>query len=343
MAIPLIALQGNQPQIDTVGAFQQGEANALNANASRMAQERAQLQQLAELGFGVLDHNLDGPINQERLRQVLGVLGPDNPWTARLKANPELLRTITRGSLDVLQAQQNEAAHDLAVKKFEADLNAAQNKVPGLGSTVYSGRDRDGNLVPLQVGDDGSFHATQMPDGLTFDPGGIAADKTTDTIDAKTAAAARAALPGMEQAAAITEKALDLVTGDDKGMGEQFGNILGVPQRGLPVFPGTALGNWQANFQQAKGQAFLQARQMLKGGGQITDFEGARAEAAFSRMDAAAATGDKSTFLEAASDFRQSVQDGLNKLRLTASGGYASNKPAVTGGSVYDKYGLEAQ
>jgi hypothetical protein len=122
MAIQPIALGVEQPQINGVAAFQAGEANALNAKSERMKQEAAGLQQLAEVGYGVLDHNLDGPINQERLGQVLDLLG-ENPLAARIKANPELIRTITKGSLEVLSNSQDVAKFEESKRQFEANLN----------------------------------------------------------------------------------------------------------------------------------------------------------------------------------------------------------------------------
>ena len=76
------------------------------------------------------------------------------------------------------------------------------------------------------------------------------------------------------------------------------------------------------NLNQASGQAFMQARQALKGGGQITDYEGKRAEAAISRISDAAKSGDKQTFLDALDEFEQAVTDGYAKLREVAGGGY---------------------
>jgi hypothetical protein len=209
-------------------------------------------------------------------------------------------------------------------------------------SPIY-GRDASGNVVPMQVGKNGQAIATTLPNGVTaLSPFELAGGKAGATVDAKTAAEARAALPGMEQAAKIANDALNLITNDTQGLNEQFGNILGVPQRNLPVTPGTSLGNWQANFAQAKGQSFMQARQMLKGGGPITDFEGAKADAAYSRMEQAAALGDKQNFLMAADDFRQAVASGLEKLRSVANGDYTAGQPAVTGngGTSADPLGI---
>lgn len=124
MAIQAMALQVQNPQINAVQDFQTGQANALNAKAGEMNQEAAALQQLAEAGYGVLDHNLDGPINKQRLDQMLGLMGA-NPLVEKIKANPELIRTITKGSLAILAAKDNQEKSALEKRKLEQELNAA--------------------------------------------------------------------------------------------------------------------------------------------------------------------------------------------------------------------------
>ena len=196
------------------------------------------------------------------------------------------------------------------------------------GDTVLLGRDKTGNAVPLRAAPNGSLAVAPLPEGIAFDPGGMAGARTASTVDAKSAAAARARLPAAEQATDLALKAIDLVANDEAGLNEQFGQWGALP-RNMWVQGGSAMGNWLANFEQARGQAFLQAREMLKGGGQITDFEGRRAEAAYSRMEAAARSGDKQTFLAAATDFRGAVQMGLDKLREAAGGAYSENGSAM--------------
>jgi hypothetical protein len=159
----------------------------------------------------------------------------------------------------------------------------------------------------------------------------MASGKTNATVDAKTAAAARAALPGAEQTVAIAKQAIDTLRNDRAGMGEQFGNILGIPQQMTPAIPQSNKAKFRVNLEQAGGQAFMQARAMLKGGGQITDYEGRRAEAAFSKIQAAAESGDQVQFLQALDEFEQAVDAGYQKLQAAANGGYEQGAPAVTG------------
>ena len=63
-------------------------------------------------------------------------------------------------------------------------------------------------------------------------------------------------------------------------MDEQFGNILGVPQQMLPTIPGTERAQFQVAVDRGVNRAFLEAREVLRGGGQITDFESRKAETA---------------------------------------------------------------
>lgn len=196
---------------------------------------------------------------------------------------------------------------------------------PALGTTIYTGRDAAGNLVPLQAGQ-GSFVQTQMPDGVRFDPGAMSGERARATVDEKTAGAARAALPGAQQMMDITNKAVQEVRNNAKGMNEWFGQI---GPRGVYVNPGSEMGKFQAAAAPTNAQAFMQARNMLKGGGQITDYEGRRAEDAISRMQAALDKGDQDQYLRALADFEQAVAEGYQKLVTTAQSGYSQGGAAM--------------
>jgi hypothetical protein len=107
-----------------------------------------------------------------------------------------------------------------------------------------------------------------------------------------------------------------------------------VPNQYIPDWmaaKGSPMANFRTALQQGQGQAFMQARNMLKGGGPITDFEGAKAEAAFSRMTLAAQNNNQDEFTQAVQDFQQAVNEGYQKLVEAANGGYAAGQPAVTG------------
>jgi hypothetical protein len=73
----------------------------------------------------------------------------------------------------------------------------------------------------------------------------------------------------------------------------------------------------QSKMDQISGGAFLQARQLLKGGGAITDFESKKAEQAFLRMNDAMNIED---YTKAMNDFLDAVRAGLPKLEDADSG-----------------------
>lgn len=95
-------------------------------------------------------------------------------------------------------------------------------------------------------------------------------------------------------------------------------NVVGPVNSRLPTFfPSSVRAETQIDA--LKGQAFLQARQMLKGGGAITDYEGAKAEAAFARMNNAQSPED---FRTALTDFNTAVQEGVKKLEAQSQGNF---------------------
>lgn len=84
----------------------------------------------------------------------------------------------------------------------------------------------------------------------------------------------------------------------------------------LPVIPGTKQADFVNRFEQLQGDAFLQAFESLKGGGQITEIEGNKAQQAINRMNRGTS---KEEFDAAAKDFL-SVVDALEKRTKSKAG-----------------------
>lgn len=82
-----------------------------------------------------------------------------------------------------------------------------------------------------------------------------------------------------------------------------------------------------ARYKQLQGKAFLEAYGMLKGGGQITEVEGIKAEAAMARLDRAQ---DVETAREALTEFRDAVRAGAQKLQAQ----YGNSQPVNNSGWV---------
>ena len=139
--------------------------------------------------------------------------------------------------------------------------------------------------------------------------GGKAAGKTKGEATAE----AQIAIPGAEKVAETTERYIDELK-NHKGKKYSLGAASIIPTQ---VTPGTSRVDFKARLDQLKGGAFLEARQLLKGGGQITDFEGKRAEAAMARLETAQT---EEAFDAALEDFRSAIKDGVSKLKQRATG-----------------------
>ncbi len=84
--------------------------------------------------------------------------------------------------------------------------------------------------------------------------------------------------------------------------------------------PGTSTRDFLTLKKQLQGKVFLEAFEMLKGGGQITEIEGLKAEQAMARLDEAQT---EEEFLVALGDLRQAIADGLTKLEAQSGTGTA--------------------
>lgn len=89
----------------------------------------------------------------------------------------------------------------------------------------------------------------------------------------------------------------------------------------IPNIPGTDAADAQAMLEKLQGGVFLQARQALKGGGQVTDYEGQKAEQAYGRMQKAQS---KEAFLQALDDYQTHIHKGLEILSNQAQGNFGT-------------------
>ncbi len=132
--------------------------------------------------------------------------------------------------------------------------------------------------------------------------------------------AAEQALPGVAGIAGLIDAQVQALKNDP-----YLPNMVGPVWSRMPNVSGDAA-RVQSMIDQLQGGAFLQARQMLKGGGAITDYEGQKAEAAFVRMNQAQNVED---FKRALDEFNAAVQQGLRKLQGQAG---VPAAPPATGG-----------
>lgn len=137
--------------------------------------------------------------------------------------------------------------------------------------------------------------------------------------EGETLAAAQADLPQREADAAYMLKLLDDLVAHP-GLPE----VVGVPDITTAGgrMPGSAGAGFRERLGQIKGRQFLEAFESLKGGGQITEVEGAKAESAIARLGTAQS---EKEFIEAAREFQGVITNALNRVREKARGGARSS------------------
>lgn len=249
--------------------------------------------------------------------------GSTNAATSQM---PERLRQF----LPALLA--NPGTRALAVKM------AAQymGKPTEYGLTPVYGTDDQGNTVLGTIGKDGTFKKLDTGAGFKVSNGIDKIDvgtgfqlrnKRDGTVvgfvpkdlkgaesakaEGKAQGAARATLPSDLQSGESAVKEIDQLL-SSKGFNEVFGSV----DQFRPNWTMTAEGkDALTRFNQLKGRAFLQAYSMLKGGGQITEVEGAKAENAMARLDRALSEDEAKAAL---TDFRDAITTGMQKMRQKA-------------------------
>lgn len=176
---------------------------------------------------------------------------------------------------------------------------------------VDMGNGQVGYVIPRE---DGSVRPLELSDGAQFiSPYDNAYQKRLGTEEGKAVGEARGDLPGAIKQAEMTKMKIDNLVADPN-LESAIGWTSYLPDAVVP----NGVINVRARIDELMGSAFLEARQLLKGGGQITDFEGQRAEKAYTRMERAIRSSNVQDFKDALADFRQAVEDGVSKLQQTA-------------------------
>jgi hypothetical protein len=109
-----------------------------------------------------------------------------------------------------------------------------------------------------------------------------------------------------------------------------FEQYVGLGFPGLRFVEGTETASFDPLYQSIKGQAFLEAFQRLKGGGQITEVEGQKATDALLKLNKAQTEKD---FIKYAREFQENLQRGMelakNKAGVTKEYTSPVNRPAL--------------
>lgn len=311
-------------------------------------------------GYQMGQANRDEEAGQAASADLLAraLQGGDNTTMTQAMSDPYMPEYGQR--MLAQQWEQNNVADDpmadLERRYKEAQIAQMQANIDKMNSPDARARfglnpqygvDAQGNPVLLQLGENGAAVQTQMPDGVRLSKEPIKLDAGTHFIlldpitrqpvgqipkDVAGEAAAQAL--GKEQGTATATLPAAKITAEqtmgnidqllaDPNLSSVSGVESYLPDMAIGTFSPATLG-LRRRVEQLKGSAFLEAYNGLRGGGQITEVEGKKAEQALARLDTAQTDQD---FVTALKDFQDAVRTGYAKLAARAGG----NAPPITG------------
>jgi len=322
--------------------------NAEMRGAQRLEQERRRLESernaLAEILRGAYTQGTpatpDRPYSEQDVGSGVGPLamgepipGTGSPGTpggfnmqnaiaamARSRFAPEALKLASEYDQNMLRGKQL-AKRPSDIEVYEYIEKLPEEKRPSFYRAIRAPQygDIGGVRHEMPALPGGQARPLGTLAGEVAGQAAIAGGKEAGQIEAKTRTEAELAVPGSEMMAGTVGNYIDELK-NHKGKKFSIGAMSVIPTQ---MTPGTSRVDFKARLDQLKGGAFLEARQLLKGGGQITDFEGKRAEAAMARLDSAQ---NEESFDAALEDFRTAVHDGVAKLKQKASGSPVSKQ-----------------
>ena len=170
---------------------------------------------------------------------------------------------------------------------------------------IYAFNSRTGKMELVSGADGKPVIGSQSDPALQAT---IAGAKSAATTTGKATAESQMELP---KVLAQGDEAIRLV--DELVNHPGFAQAVGASRlAGFQKIPGTAAYDFETRLKQLQGKQFLQAFETLKGGGQITEVEGAKATQAIARMDAAQSEAE---FKKAAKEFQDIVRAGMERAK----------------------------
>lgn len=339
-----VSAQAMAPQV----APQQAEPNFLQQAASGLgdrlmagftgfANGGAPLPALANLVNGLAT----GRTPENQTKQFLVSRGVDPGLADTIVNDKTLLRSVVPQLMGATGQTNDIKEYEYAKRQgFNGSLSdwmARKRAGAGeYGMTPIWGIGADGKPAVVQLGKSGDAKLSGLPEGFQIarDPVKIDGPTGTTILDPQTRqpigfipkdvrgakieeslgkaqGAARATLPTDLQAGQFAVDEINKLI-DSKGFNEVFGSV----DQFRPNFTMSADGkDALARFDQLKGRAFLQAYTTLRGGGQITEVEGKKAEDALARLNRSLSEPEAK---QALADFRDAVTVGMQKLREKA-------------------------
>lgn len=248
------------------------------------------------------------------------VMGPNGPMLVQLdqQGNARPLEGFSPYN-EALDPRARSAKIEDAVAKAEALLPFEMRKArAGAGGSAdrslqpQYGLDAQGNPVLLQLGKDGTAVQTRLPDGVKLDRTWLAQQGALGREVGAAQGKAQASLPSDLAAA---EQAIDVIDQIIEHPGREVATGFSSKVDPRNYIPGTVASDFDALNKQLQGKTFMEAYAGLKGGGQITEVEGKKAQEAIARLSTAQTEG---AYLKAVKELRGIIETGMGRARQRA-------------------------
>lgn len=296
----------------------------------------------------------EGPVEQagyrEKVAQKYGI-DPNTPEGRAFVVTGKLPETLAGGGEVATASQRAQNAGSYGIEKGTPEFKTyvLTGKLPDsvanggnseVGLNPAYGVGSDGKPAAIQFSKTGKAVQTQLPEGFSLSKEPIRVDAGThvNLVDPitrqvigvlpKDVAGAEAAKEkgsaqglaevNLPQTLAVSDQILKTIDQVKDHPGKKYG--LGLWSK-APTIPGTPQADFRAAAAQLQGQTFLQAYQTLRGGGAITDIEGAKGTAALARLDQAQTAAEYDKALD---DFKEVVKTGMERAKAKARGSSAA-------------------
>lgn len=308
-----------------------------------------------------------GETRENQTIRALTNAGISKDMAATIAADPGLLRAVMPQMMGTAGQTSDIKEYQFAKGQgFKGTLEEwMQRKRAGAGEyslTPVYGTNEKGETILLQPGKSGAAIQTQLPPGVKISSGVEKLDLGTQwgVIDKRTGqivgyqpkdvtgkASAEAQGKGqgeakllLPQTATAVDSALRVIGDLRAHPGIDVGTGLSSVVDPRSWVPGQSGYDFNQANEQAKGKAFMVAREALKGAGQVTDFEGQKGEQAIANLKTSQSKGQ---YLKALDELERMLKLSYENLQKKA--GVSSASPsapvAAPGADLRKKYGLE--
>lgn len=317
-----IALLSQKPRIGAPIGLGESLGDALKAGVDGAQQAKQDYLQNALMGY-----QMDRQAKQDSRA--------DQEWQMKLdswKASAEQKAALNEALKTLDPEMQAAAKADPETFFSEYSKHLIKSKFPdpadsGIYGTPLPMQGTDGGFGYGAMGKNGGSVAIPPPNGGKWlNPYETSQMKSEGTQTGKNTADVKFELPKAEMTVQSDLQKIDEVI-KHPGLNAAVGTVQGGPLgNSIMGTINSDAADFLRRVEQLRGGSFLQAYQILKGGGQIANAEGAKAEMAIARLNTAVSEKD---FKQALEDYKTAIQRGLAAMKAQVG---QTSSPLQSGG-----------